>query len=179
MRIDYKGSDRAISIEKAFTVRDLMEPVGSFNMTLVTGRIIALDGFDGKRLFDTRKNKKEHIHKYYNARVTKLWTEIKSETSGYRCSAEPVIMLYLDHNTLNDERERPVAVPFDFLRSHQCKYNDGRLMYPHSTIEVDVSVQTIEDYLQSIGFDDVDYIEAMGYGIDKRRTRSQSKGGKR
>ena len=142
------------------TVRDMLEERGTFGLAFCKGRLIAYDGKDGKKIFDTRKNKRELVEKYYNARVDCIWSEIVTEDSTFGNRAEPVTKCYLVHNTLHDERERPNSVPFEYISEHKCYQNDGSRSYSDST-ECHKNVSLIMDYLKSLGFENVDFVEEL------------------
>lgn len=75
---------------------------------LYDGRwMIALDGKDGKILFDTRKNKEEFIQKYHDGEILGIWVDLKlTKHSGFASSdVEAVLMCYVSHNTWRADNE--------------------------------------------------------------------------
>ena len=145
------------------TVRDLIEAHGKHGLqsALLQGRLIAYDGKDGKKLFDTRINKPDHVKQYYNARVISMWSEILIDVKGgFSNYATPVTKVYLAHYTLHDERERPTAIPFEFLDNHMPKTNSGEDMFTTANLAC-YAVSMIEDYLKSLGFKNVSYFTEM------------------
>ena len=144
-------------------VRDLIEAHGRSGLqsALLQGRLIAYDGKDGKKLFDTRINKPDHVKQYYNARVSAMWSEILIDAKGgYSNYATPVTKVYLEHYTLHDERERPTAIPFEFLDNHMPKTHSGEDMFTTANLAC-YTVSMIEDYLESLGFKDVSFVTEM------------------
>lgn len=82
------------------TVGDLLEErEGTFvSDRKYHGRMIALSGADGKKLFDTRNNKIDYIaSKFFDREIQALWTEIRptSTHNGYTTFYEPVLMAYI------------------------------------------------------------------------------------
>lgn len=74
--------------------------------TILQGRVIAMDGCDGKVLFDTKKNKPNYIKKFMSAEVTTIWSSTKemfadSEFSG--AVYQPCTMIYLAHNSWKED----------------------------------------------------------------------------
>lgn len=62
------------------------------------GRMIALSGKDGKKLFDTRNNKMDYIaSKFFDQEIQAMWTEMRptSASSGYTTFYESVLMAYI------------------------------------------------------------------------------------
>lgn len=62
------------------------------------GRMIALSGADGKKLFDTRNNKMDYIaSKFFGREIQALWTEMRPTSShnSYTTFYEPVLMAYI------------------------------------------------------------------------------------
>lgn len=62
------------------------------------GRMIALSGADGKKLFDTRNKKIDYIaSKFFDREIQSMWTEMRptSSQNGYTTFYEPVLMLYI------------------------------------------------------------------------------------
>ena len=83
-----------------FTVADLLEErEGTFvSDRKYHGRMIALSGADGKKLFDTRNNKMDYIaSKFFDREIQSLWTGMRptSTTNGYTTFYEPVLMAYI------------------------------------------------------------------------------------
>lgn len=83
------------------TLKDLMvpeDPTGIFSHELITGRVYARNAKDGKMLFDTYNNKQEHIEKFYDWQVEKLFPDFRIRKGGAFIENEeliPVIGLYL------------------------------------------------------------------------------------
>lgn len=61
--------------------------------------LIALDGKDGKVLFDTSRNKREHISKYANGEILSLWADVRRVESVYGGYIKPVIKCYVSHDS--------------------------------------------------------------------------------
>ena len=70
---------------------------------LYHNRLIALDGGNGKILFDTAKNKKDFIEKYYPGNISAMWVEMREwngHSPGYGPQLyQPVLMVFVDHNS--------------------------------------------------------------------------------
>ena len=81
------------------TVRELLtvnERFGSF----VKGRLIALDGANGKILFDTRRHKIDYISKFNNGIVLCIWADAKKRCGhGFGDFFEPVTSCYVSHES--------------------------------------------------------------------------------
>ena len=60
--------------------------------------IIALDGKDGKTLFDSRNNTPTYIKRFKNGKVLDIWVEGRSRHDFYD-TITPVLMVYLSHNS--------------------------------------------------------------------------------
>ena len=75
-------------------VRDLIEEKPYF-MSLtekfLKGPLYAKNAGSGKRLFDTRQNKKEYIEKFYDWEVTCIWPNFQPE-KGIGFSSYPYIV---------------------------------------------------------------------------------------
>lgn len=82
---------------------DLMgiNPNGIFtDDVILQGDVIALDGKSGKKLFDTRINKREYIKKYMGAEVTKVWADVQLIRGvGFGDYFRPVMKCYLSHDS--------------------------------------------------------------------------------
>lgn len=86
---------------------DLMKPqVNKYghedSPILQSRRVIALDGGNGKILFDTYKNKSAYIDKYMSAEVISIWASNKvyGSDGGYIGTCfQPCTMLYLSHDS--------------------------------------------------------------------------------
>lgn len=68
-------------------------------MGVAKSRVIALDGMDGKKLFDTSINRKEYYKKYYSGTVISVWSEIKSRGSAYNSHWDVVLCCYISHES--------------------------------------------------------------------------------
>ena len=94
-------------------VSDLMKPkMNKYGLEdskiLQSNRVIALDGKDGKILFDTYKNKSAYIEKYMSAEVISIWASNKERGSycGYSGTYfQPCTMLYLSHDSWQKKEE--------------------------------------------------------------------------
>lgn len=71
------------------TVADLMEVAKTY--------VVALDGMNGKKLFDTSINKKEYYEKYYNVEITDLWSEMRKTGSSYNSFYKQILCCYILH----------------------------------------------------------------------------------
>ena len=68
--------------------------------------LIALDGKDGKVLFDTRRNKKEHIEQYMSGDVLSLWTDMVIYKSVFGDYCKAIMKCYISHDSwLRDTKE--------------------------------------------------------------------------
>ncbi len=68
------------------------------------GDLVALDGKDGKILFDTRRNKTEHIEKYLKGEVLSLWADVVLIRGiGYGDYFKPIMKCYVHHNSWESE----------------------------------------------------------------------------
>lgn len=73
---------------------------------VLAGDLIALDGKDGKILFDTRRNKTEHIEKYLKGEVLSLWADVVLiRGSGYGDYFKPLMKCYVQHNSWEREAD--------------------------------------------------------------------------
>lgn len=62
--------------------------------------LIALDGKTGKILFDTSRNKREQIEKYFDGEVIALWADVKLQKGiAYGDYILPVMKCYVSHNS--------------------------------------------------------------------------------
>ena len=67
---------------------------------LVVSRVIALDAKDGKVLFDTSRNKKEFVEKFYRGVVIHIWADVSvTNTCSYDPYIRPVIKIYVSHRS--------------------------------------------------------------------------------
>lgn len=84
------------------TISDLIEKrsEGMFRDAILQCELIALDARDGKILFDTRKNKREHINKFLSGTVISIWADARRvEIGGYSDYFKPVMKCYVSHNS--------------------------------------------------------------------------------
>ena len=86
------------------TLKDLIEVEEHAwqNDAILKGEIIALDGRDGKVLFDSRRNKKEHIQKYLDGKIISLWADARRVDIPFGAHFIPVIKVYLSHGSWKD-----------------------------------------------------------------------------
>ena len=61
--------------------------------------LIALDGKDGKILFDTDRNKREHINKYSSGEILSLWADVKLLRGAFGDYFKPVMKCYVHHDS--------------------------------------------------------------------------------
>ena len=84
-------------------VADLLEkkPKGLFvNDSILQCDLIALDGKDDKILFDTYRNKREHINKFLNGEIMDLWADVRPmRDCGFGSYYKPVMKCYVAHNS--------------------------------------------------------------------------------
>lgn len=87
-------------------VSDLLEkqlnPIYSneiYDNEVIKGDLIALDAHDGKVLFDTSRNKKEHIAKFMNGKILHLWADVKRVETPFGDNFRPVMMCYLSYKS--------------------------------------------------------------------------------
>lgn len=68
--------------------------------------LIALDAKDGRILFDTSKNKREHIEQFKTGQVLSIWADLRrrglGSWSGYYV---PVIKCYVRHDSWKEEKD--------------------------------------------------------------------------
>lgn len=68
--------------------------------------LIALDGKDGKMLFDTARNKREQIEKFFGGEVIALWADVKLKKGiAFGDYFVPVMKCYVSHNSWGKEQE--------------------------------------------------------------------------
>lgn len=73
------------------------------------GDLIALDAGDGKILFDTRRNKIEHIEKYRKGEVLDLWADcVLIHSAGYGDYFKPIMKCYVLHDSWEGERNEQI-----------------------------------------------------------------------
>lgn len=81
-------------------VADLLaEPKESWNPKLCHGRVIALDAKDGRVLFDTERNKRNHIERFFNGEVTTLWGDVIVKEAEFTSRVCPVLKCYVTHGS--------------------------------------------------------------------------------
>lgn len=62
--------------------------------------LIAMDGKDGKILFDTERNKEETCRKYDDGIIIAMWADIRTNNkNGFQYFYRPVIKCYVSHNS--------------------------------------------------------------------------------
>lgn len=66
---------------------------------ILKGDLIALDAKDGKILFDTRRNKREHINSFANGEISSLWADVKPIRGVYGNYFKPVIKCFVCHDS--------------------------------------------------------------------------------
>lgn len=70
------------------------------NEIIFKGDMVALDGKNGKKLFDTRVNKREYVNKFMNAEVISLWADVRLiKGIGFGDYFRPVMKCYLSHDS--------------------------------------------------------------------------------
>ena len=68
--------------------------------------LIAFDGKDGKILFDTARNKRNQIEKFFEGEVIALWADVKLKKGvGFGDYFVPVMKCYVSHNSWGKEQE--------------------------------------------------------------------------
>lgn len=69
-------------------------------------RVIALNGKDGKKMFDTRNNKRDYIAQFYGREVLCIWADvIVNPYGGFNPSIEPVVKCYVSNYPWKDGAE--------------------------------------------------------------------------
>lgn len=61
--------------------------------------LIALDGYNGKVLFDTSKNRQEFIDKFMSGEVIALWADVKLNVGNWSDYFYPVMKCYVSHDS--------------------------------------------------------------------------------
>jgi len=83
------------------TVGDLLEDRRDVysSSTMYHGRMIAKDAGSGKILFDTRKNKRPFVVKFFEDTVCAMWVETREvwKPSGFVATYEAVLCCYIHH----------------------------------------------------------------------------------
>ena len=73
---------------------------------ILHGDLIALDGKDGKVLFDTLRNKPERISMYANGEIISLWSDVRlCKGIAFGDFFKPVMKCYVSHNSWLKESE--------------------------------------------------------------------------
>lgn len=81
-------------------VRDLLgKPKESWKDKLCYGRVIALDAKDGRVLFDTERNKRNHIERFFNGEVASLWGDVVVKEVEFTSRVCPVLKCYVRHDS--------------------------------------------------------------------------------
>ena len=84
-------------------VADLIEhnPRGIFDDDVILKcDLVAFDAKDNKILFDTYRNKREHINKFLNGEILDLWADVRPMRSrGFGDYYKPVMKCYVAHNS--------------------------------------------------------------------------------
>jgi hypothetical protein len=71
---------------------------------ILKGTLIALDGKDGRILFDTSKNKSEYIEQFKTGQVLDIWADLRRRgLGGWNVYYEPVIKCYVSHDSWKEE----------------------------------------------------------------------------
>jgi hypothetical protein len=82
------------------TVADLLatrkEP---WEHKLCEGRVIALDAMNGKVIFDTWKNTRKHIEKFFDGEVSALWGDVVVKEAEFTSRVCPVLKCYVTHDS--------------------------------------------------------------------------------
>lgn len=83
------------------TVGDLLEDRRDVysRSTMYHGRMIAKDAGSGKILFDTRKNKRPFVEKFFEDTIRAMWVEMREvwKPSGFAATYEAVLCCYIHH----------------------------------------------------------------------------------
>ena len=112
------------------TVSDLIEERPDDSGYLLTcclyhNRLIALDAGNGKILFDTAKNKKEFIEKYYPGNISAMWVEMREwngHSPGYGPQVyQPVLMAFVDHNSWIEDIPPEEVTPEQIVAVLECE----------------------------------------------------------
>lgn len=79
--------------------------VDRFLKEFAMGTVVAYDGKDGKLLFDTSRNKAEHIKGFAKGFIIGIWADMKDLDSHSKCSKTfmPVICIFIHHNSWKEE----------------------------------------------------------------------------
>lgn len=70
-------------------------------------RLVAYDAMNGKILFDTKRNTKAHIEKFFNGTVVSLWPDALSNKRGESC-IRLVLKCYVTHGSWEGEWDEDV-----------------------------------------------------------------------
>ena len=83
------------------TVGDLLEDRRDVysRSTMYHGRMIAKDAVSGKILFDTRKNKRPFVEKFFEDTIRAMCVEMREvwKPSGFAATYEAVLCCYIHH----------------------------------------------------------------------------------
>ena len=96
---DFNGRSRLE--RKAMKVSDLLDVQvhGIFNDKALKSDLVALDGRTGKVIFDTSKNKREYIEKFFDGEVLCLWADVKLFKGTYGDFFKPIMKCYVSHKS--------------------------------------------------------------------------------
>ena len=85
------------------TISDLLDKKARGIFTddeVLRGELIALDSMDGKILFDTYRNKAEHIQKFLRGEVVALWADVRlCRGVSFGDYFKPVMKCYVRHGS--------------------------------------------------------------------------------
>ena len=79
------------------TVKELIKFVNG------SSPIIAINAYNGKVLFDSRKNNKKYVEKYYNGIVLHIWADIGSTSYDKTCYSGVIKCYVRNKSWLNNE----------------------------------------------------------------------------
>jgi len=89
------------------TVADMLEDRKDIisRSTMYHGRMIAKDAGTGKVLFDTRKNKRPFVEKFFDDTICAMWVEMRETwaNAGFIAQYEAVLCCYVHHNKKQEE----------------------------------------------------------------------------
>lgn len=73
---------------------------------ILKGDLIALDGKNGRILFDTSKNKREYIEQFKTGQVLAIWADVSHRGfGGWNEYYVPVIKCYVSHDSWKETED--------------------------------------------------------------------------
>lgn len=88
------------------TVGELIRTKALKDVNIYKGDLIGIDDYDGKKLFDTRRNKEEYLEKYLTGEIISLWMDTVCSTGfGYGVRVTPILKCYVKHDSWLKECE--------------------------------------------------------------------------